>query len=407
MTRRWMSGLAPALLLAACSTPVSVAPVSLSRASAPMSRHAGPATNALTVLYSFQNNGSDGQDPRAGVLLDDNGNIFGTTQWGGSGDWGTVYELKPVGSSYQESVLYSCSTTYGVEPYSIPIEDQSGALFFTAYDSIIILSPTGSGYEQSAVVDFTGGAGTDPTAGLLAVGTKLYTAAEVGQYTFGTIDALDESDPADLASVYAFKGPRKDGAEPGSSLVADAAGALYSTTNSGGVKNLGTVFRFDPQSGAESVLWSFHGKKDGQDPKAPVVVDGAGNVYGTTYLGGKHGLGVLFKLSPHGSAYTFSVLHAFAGPPADGQFPVGGLALLDGLLYGTTFTGGADNDGTIFSLSTSGSGYAVVHNFEGSDGIGPQGTLVVRGATLYGTTLSGGTGGGGAKGVGTVFSFTP
>jgi uncharacterized repeat protein (TIGR03803 family) len=194
--------------------------------------------------------------------------------------------------------------------------------------------------------------------------------------------------------TYAFKGTTS-GARPYAGLVA-INNTMYGTTQNGGKKNKGAVFALTP-SGTETELHSFSGK-DGEDARAGLVV--VNNVlYGTTYYGGSAQTGTLFSITPTG---TENVMHSFIGG-YDGALPLGTLTAVGSMLYGTTSSGGANNDGTVFAMSTGGSGYGVLHNFAGgSDGASPFAGLVELNGTLYGTTELGGK-----YNEGTVFSITP
>jgi uncharacterized repeat protein (TIGR03803 family) len=205
--------------------------------------------------------------------------------------------------------------------------------------------------------------------------------------------------------LYAFE-DGNDGAEPLASLISDKAGNLYGTTQVGGGANgYGTVFKLAPD-GSETVLHSFAGgTSDGSLPEAGVIADYAGNLYGTTYGGGANGFGTVFKLAPDG---TETVLYAFKGGD-DGDGPFAGL-IRDSAhnLYGTTLHGGAsgnctDGCGTVFKLAPDGT-ETVLHTFAGgSDGANPYaGVIADGGGNLYGTTQVGGTGCDG-NGCGTVF----
>ena len=195
-----------------------------------------------------------------------------------------------------------------------------------------------------------------------------------------------------------------DGALPFAGLLRDAAGNLYGTTGSGGIFGFGTVFKLD-SSGNETVLHSFAGGGDGQQPSGDLIRDAAGNLYGTTLLGGGvfsnncfGSCGTVFKLDPSGNE---TVLHTFAGG-GDGRQPNGNLIMdAAGNLYGTTGSGGSATCpvtlgcGTVFKLDTSGI-LTLLHSFTGSpgDGESPVGGLIMdKAGNLYGTTLNGGAGG--------------
>jgi uncharacterized repeat protein (TIGR03803 family) len=187
-----------------------------------------------------------------------------------------------------------------------------------------------------------------------------------------------------LRVLYNFAGS-SDGGDPYATLIRDAAGNLYSTVDYGGTSFAGAVFKVAP-NGTETVLYSFTGGADGAYPFSPVVRDGAGNLYGTTSMGGSSNAGVVFKVDPGG---TETVLHSFTGG-ADESYPFGGL-LRDkaGNLYGTTSQGGSSNDGVLFKISPRGK-ETILHTFTGStkDGRYPSYTSLLMDAqgNLYGVT---------------------
>jgi len=194
-----------------------------------------------------------------------------------------------------------------------------------------------------------------------------------------------------LTILHTFTKGTNDGAVPYSGLVQDAAGNLYGTTYRGGKFDMGTVFKIDPK-GKETVLYSFAGA-DGSNPSATLILDSAGNLYGTTYQGGylkacsAFGCGVVFKLSQAG---TLTVLHRFVG--RDGKQPVAALFMdSSGNLYGTTASGGdtASCCGVVFKLSQEGK-VTVLHRFVAAEGNAPTGPVIMDSVgNLYGTTLSG------------------
>ena len=160
--------------------------------------------------------------------------------------------------------------------------------------------------------------------------------------------------------LHSFAGGSSDGGSPYAGLIADSAGNLYGTTYGGGASGHGVVFRLAPTgtgTWTESVLYAFAGgPSDGAYPYAGLIADGAGNLYGTTVEGGASGHGVVFKLAPTGTGtWTESVLYAFAGYPSDGADPKAGL-IADGAgnLYGTTVEGGASVNGVVFKLAGTG-----------------------------------------------------
>jgi uncharacterized repeat protein (TIGR03803 family) len=219
--------------------------------------------------------------------------------------------------------------------------------------------------------------------------------------------------------LHSFNTTGNGGYAPYSSLIFDAAGNLYGTTQIGGVHAQGTVFELMPRAGGgwtEKVLHTFNDNgKDGQVPYAGVIFDTAGNLYGTTTAGGAGGHGTVFELMPTVSgAWTEKILHSFNTTNLDGYTPYGGLVRDSaGNLYGTTATGGAFTRGTVFELlPQAGGGWKekILHNFNinGIDGFAPFASLVFDTAgNLYGTTDQGGTPADGDLAFGTIFELKP
>jgi uncharacterized repeat protein (TIGR03803 family) len=174
------------------------------------------------------------------------------------------------------------------------------------------------------------------------------------------------------AVLHSF-GNGEDGLEPFGSLLLDAAGNLYGTTTAGGQEFWGTVFKMN-SAGEETILHAFSGSPDGAQAEGSLVSDGHGTLYGTTFKGGIYDYGTVYRLTKGGKETVYS----FAGPGGDGAFPIGGLvADADGNLYGTTYQGGASNDGVVFKISATTGKEAILHNFTGgSDGMWPQAGLV-------------------------------
>jgi uncharacterized repeat protein (TIGR03803 family) len=200
--------------------------------------------------------------------------------------------------------------------------------------------------------------------------------------------------------LYEFKGS-PDGYAPVGGLISDQKGNLFGVTSQGGAHALGTVFELSPNGAGgwnETVLYSFTGGADGQYPGAALIWDGQGNLYGTTF-GGGYGCapkcGSVFELSPGANGWTLTALHTFTGGKDGGT--VGGGVVMDsaGNLYGTTAGFGPKGSGTVFRLSNSGSAWTLttLHGFElGTEGEDPGGSLVLASdGAIYGTTEYGGT----------------
>jgi uncharacterized repeat protein (TIGR03803 family) len=209
--------------------------------------------------------------------------------------------------------------------------------------------------------------------------------------------------------LHTFTGPTGDGANPAGALIMDAGGNLYGTTAFGGLTNCaagdgcGTVFKLD-RAGNETILHEFSGP-DGAFPAAGLLMDPAGNLYGTTVNGGSAGVcrnfgcGTVFKLDPAGN---LTVIHAFTGGSDGGNPTAAVITDGNGNLYGTTGFGGAFGFGAVFKIDSAGN-ETVLHSFDRTDGRDPLAALIMdAGGNLYGTTFLGGT-----FGVGVVFKLDP
>jgi uncharacterized repeat protein (TIGR03803 family) len=204
--------------------------------------------------------------------------------------------------------------------------------------------------------------------------------------------------------LHSFSG--SDGATPFSGVLPDGAGSLYGTTTAGGSANTGTVFQLKHSIGwTETVLYSFRNGNDGSYPTAGLVFDGSGNLYGATSSGGSGGGGTVFKLTPSGGSWTYSLVYSFTGGANCGPW---GNLFIDGSgnLYGTTVCDGANNAGSVFKLTPSGNSWTCtsLHDFTGgSDGKNPYCNVAVdTSGNLYGTTYAGGS-----PGYGVVWEITP
>jgi uncharacterized repeat protein (TIGR03803 family) len=245
--------------------------------------------------------------------------------------------------------------------------------------------------------------GQNPYAGLTNVNGKLYGTTNNGGVTgAGTVYSLTTSGTESVVQSFY---PGSDGANPQATLVS-AAGSLYGTTSAGGVYNAGTVFSMTT-AGVETVLHSFGGSGDGTAPAAPVLNVGGtnGKLYGTTPSGGANGCGTVFVVSKSSGAET--VLHSFGS--GDGCNPrYGTLTLLNGTIYGTTSAGGIGsptygcNCGTVYSIAPNGTEHVLYSFSNGNDGANPYGGLAIMNGALYGTTSNGG-----AYNQGTIYSITP
>lgn len=304
----------------------------------------------------------------------------------------------PAQTNYQRLLSFGVYSDWGKLPYGQLIEGSDGWLYGSTYaggtsnlGTVFRIAKDGSGF--SVLRSFS-----DPNFlyGGVVEGTNgaLYgTAAGGGTNTGGAIFTIAK-DGSNFLVIHNFDPGSGDGAAPVSGLLAGADGMLYGTCSKGGTTNLGTVFRISADGTVYGVIHSFLGQTnggDGSSPGASLTQGLDGDVYGTTQAGGNNNLGTLFKLNTDGSIY--SILHHFSGSPNDGRVPLGNVAQgPDGLLYGTTEYGGANNVGTIFRVDTNGNNYAVLRSFStAAGGYEPLGglTLGTDGA-VYGCTRYGG-----------------
>ncbi len=244
-------------------------------------------------------------------------------------------------------------------------------------------------------------------SGSLVEGTNgaLYGVSEGGgEAEQGTLFRLNK-DGTGFTILRSFHGTNCDGSSPEGGLCLAGNGSLYGVTWAGGCSNLGTLFRIDLDGGNYSVLRSFAGSgDDGAQPFGGLVQAGNGRLYGTTTKGGQHNLGTVFCLNLDGNGYR--VLRSFTGTNGDGAQPSAApVQASDGALYGTTYSGGSNNLGTVFTLHLDGSGYQVLRSFSGTQGDGAQPRAsLVQGSdgAFYGTTCQGGS-----ANQGTIFRLYP
>ena len=371
------------------------------------------------VLYSFTG-GHDGGRPLAGLLMGKNGVLLGTAFDGGLDNrgcrqndvgCGVVFSISRSGV---ETVMYSFQgegRQDGSYPAAGLIADSSGNLFgTTAYGGIGgrggngTVFAIGSDGQETILHDFAGGRtdGKNPAAGLVrdAAG-NLYGTTQVGgmHHSYGTVFKITPA--GDESVLHAFKGGA-DGEEPDGGLVLDDAGNLFGTTFWGGGANCGTVFEITPD-GTETIAYAFQGGSDGCNPWAGLSTDAKGNLYGTTVRGGGsgcdgYGCGTVFRLSAGSVTTTYS----FKGGD-DGANPQAGIIAVNGDIYGTTFDGGGKGScdggcGVVFEIGVKGE--KILHAFTGGkDGAQPKAALVAGpNGHVFGTASAGGAGG-----AGTVF----
>jgi uncharacterized repeat protein (TIGR03803 family) len=287
---------------------------------------------------------------------------------------------------------------------SAPVKQMLQFAFVLGLAAVVI--PQTPAQTFKVIHNFTGGSdGGNPLAGFTidTVGNLYGTTNAGGASGSGTVFKITRN--GTQVVLHNFTGGT-DGANPQASLLMDAAGNLYGTTTAGGASGAGTAFRVTGKR-RETVLYNFTGSTDGASPIAALSMDAAGNLYGTTTAGGSSGKGTVFKLAaPKKQGRRETVLYSF-GSGTDGAIPVAGVNFdVSGNLYGTTSAGGTYGYGTVFQLKPSKSGWTenILYNFQGgNDGDVPYAGLIVDpSGNLYGAATGGGTGAGG-----TIFELSP
>lgn len=312
----------------------------------------------FTPLYSFAG-GSDGCSPYARVTIGPDGSLYGTT----TGTYGTVFNLKSpahppraILDPWSETVLYRFTGGHdGSGPLGDLVFDQEGTLYGTTYlggangqGAAYELVPSDGGWTESVLYSFTGG---------------------------------------------------NDGKWPLGGVIFDRSGNLYGTAHLGGEQGFGTVFELTPSETGwtEKVLYHFEGRSDGANPRGALIFDQSGNLYGTASAGGSYGCGTVFELISSPGGWTYNTLHIFNCD--DGESPTSSLVLdVAGNLYGTTAYGGLSgcfgNCGVVFELTPNPNGlwtYTLLHEFTGSDGALPLGNVIFdANGNLYSTAAYGG-----------------
>lgn len=373
-----------------------------------------PAIEAQTfsVLHNFTG-GTDGANPYAGVTVGPGGVLYGTAPNGGGA--GTVFRLSRVNSSWVFSPLdeFTANGSDGGNPYGGVVIGPNGALYGTASaggsendGTVFELRPPAAFcrsvlcyWNQTILHTFT----SPPDGGFPLENLTFDPAGDIygtteygGTNNAGAVFGLTPSGGGYTESILHSFGSGTDGQYPLSDVVLDTAGNVYGTTNEGGTGtecNLGcgTVYQLMPSNGGwvENVLVNFDNENGGY-PYGNLTIDGSGNLYGTTAGGGRNGDGVVFKLAPSGGGFTYSALYSFSSPCGSR----GGVAIdAAGNFFGTCWIGGAYGYGWVYELTNCSETCNVVdlHDFSRSDGAAPYGAPALdANGNLYGTTVIGG-----------------
>jgi uncharacterized repeat protein (TIGR03803 family) len=383
----------------------------------------------LTVLHEFE--GTAGGNPEAGLIEGSDGFLYGSTDSsifkigkdgtgfatlggcksprrpiegsdgllygacyvGGASDDGSVFKIGKDGSGFTTLLVFT--GTNGALPHQL-IEGSDGALYGTTTlggagggGTAFTIAKDGTGFTTLRSFDGTNSSPNELIEGL--DGALYGTTCCTSTTGHGTVFTMGK-DGTGFVTLFSFNGT--NGATPKAGLTEGLDGALYGTTGYGGASADGTVFKIAKDGTGFATLFSFNGA-NGAGPEAALLEGSDGALYGTTFSGGAGNEGTVFKIGKDGAG--FSTL--FQSSSAEGFGPYGPIEASDGVLYGTTERGGASGWGTVFKIDSDGSGFTTLFSFDGTNGGNPRaGVIEGSDGFLYGTTENGG-----ASDKGTVF----
>ncbi|HWA32091.1 MAG TPA: choice-of-anchor tandem repeat GloVer-containing protein, partial [Candidatus Paceibacterota bacterium] len=351
-----------------------------------------PSDNTYTDLYDFTDD-SSGQGPYAGLVLGPDGKYYGTTSYGGGNGDGVIYSINPA-DSYAYADQFDFTVASGYSPSSTLILGTDDKLYGVTSDggahyggTIFSFDPSSGIYSR--LYSFDSPSGSNPNYSTLVYGNdgKFYGTTQTGgAHGYGAIFSFDPSDNT-YTDLYDLS--YSTGASVYGSLILGSDGKFYDTTQTGGANGYGAIFSFDPSDNTYTDLYDLNYSITGGYPYAGLVLGNDGKFYGTTYAGGPGSSGVIFSFDPLTTTYT--VLHNFESDT--GADPYAPLTLgSDGKFYGTTYVGGANSYGAIFSYDPNADIYIDIYDFNYDRGANPYTAPLLQGddGKIYGTTPNGG-----------------
>jgi uncharacterized repeat protein (TIGR03803 family) len=344
-----------------------------------------PDGSNMTIMHEFGDTQYDGQHPRGSIALVGS-EIWGATTFGGQTGKGTIYSTNLSGSAYTKEHDLEYNYLYTFQAALVPYNDllYGMSVYGGAYDTGALFTFDPTTKEVNVLHSFSSSEGTISYATVLLYDGAFYgTLSEEGANNMGALFKIDP-DGSNFEIIHSFSGGATDGNSAWGNLI-EVNGLFYGTTAYGGVNNVGTVFSINPDGTNITVLHSFENAvTDGYRPWGGVTHVN-GKLYGTTYLGGANGRGTLYSMDIDGSDY--SVMHNFDASGDDG-YPQAELLYYEGALYGVSEYGGANGDGSLFSIEPDGTNYQILHDFDSAVLDIPEGNLYPYNGRLYGLTYS-------------------
>jgi uncharacterized repeat protein (TIGR03803 family) len=362
-----------------------------------------PATSTYAIKVNFT--GTNGSYPTGSLIQASNGKLYGMTVGGGANDLGVLFEFDPITSTYTKKLDFAGAAN-GQYPYGSLMQASDGKLYGMTFlggtsnaGVLFQFDPNTSAYTKK--INFGGVGGLLPYGSLIqATDGMLYGMTQIGGSNF--LGNIFQYDPvaSTIINKFSFTGAT-NGKNPYGSLMQASDGKLYGMTNQGGANNLGVLFQYDPAASAYSKKLDFDGTTNGSKPEGSLMQASDGKLYGMTNQGGANNLGVLFQYDPAASAYSKKL--DFAGA-ANGSKPEGSLMQAsDGKLYGMTNQGGLFDAGILFQYDSSISSLTKKIEFGGVDGTNFSASLIqASNGMLYGTSKSGGI-----HNAGVLFQYDP